>query len=372
MRPATALELKVGLLIVAGLVATVVMVLVSDRLHFEHYYRIKAYLLDAGGLRRQSPVTLSGIRIGEVESLATVDDPRGNIEVILKVNDQYRLPAGAKLTISSSGIFGDSYLAFAVGRDQNGPLLPTDGSAAVVAAPGFFDSAGQQAQKILAGASDLLGPETRDDIRRLIRSAADLAEAGGKLAQHVDAQNQRLAETLASVKALSDELRQTAKDLSAKGDAALVRLDHTLATVDERADQLGAKAADSLGKLDATLARGDQVLAANGEELGKTLASLRQLSERCARIADSLAGGDGVIGQLLMNRDLAKDLNNTAVDLSRTAAYLADHPEALVFGASKEDAAAEHAKREREKVRRAFNENYGGIPLQTQPAPAPR
>jgi len=208
-------------------------------------------------------------------------------------------------------------------------------------------------------------------MKRLIKNAADMAEAGSKLAQHVDAESQQLAETLASVKALSDELRQTAKELGTKGDAVLDRLDHTLKTVDERADQLGTKAAESLGKLDATLARGDQVLASNGEELGKTLASLHQLSERCTRIADSIANGDGLLGQLLVNRDLAKDLNNTAIDLSRTASYIADHPEALVFGQSKEDSAAEHARREREKVRRAFNGNYGGIPLQVQPQPAP-
>ncbi|MBA3938198.1 MAG: MCE family protein, partial [Planctomycetes bacterium] len=79
MRPVSQLEMRVGLLIVAGLVATVVMILAADHLHFERVYRVSAIVVDAGGLRAHSPVTLSGIRIGEVESLATISDPRGSV-----------------------------------------------------------------------------------------------------------------------------------------------------------------------------------------------------------------------------------------------------------------------------------------------------
>ena len=373
MRSVPELEIKVGLLIIAGLVATIVMVLLSDRLHFEHNYHVKAFLPDAGGLRAHSPVTLSGIRIGEVERLSTVEDPRGNVMVMLKVNQEYRLPVGAKLTIASSGIFGDSYLAFAGTHDPRGQLLPLDGSAEVVANPGFFDTASLQAQKILEGASDLLGSDNRQEVKRLVKNAADLAESASRVARAAEAQTQSLADTLTHIRALSDQLHEDVATLSRSSEQVMTHLDHLLATVETRADQIGSKATDSLAKVDSLVAHSDQLIVGNSDELTKTLAALRQLVERGAHIADAISNGDGVVGQLLLSRDLAKDLNSTAVDLSRAAAFLTAHPESLVFGMSKEQSAAEHERREREKVRRAFDGNYGGIPLvvSTPSAPAP-
>ncbi len=373
MRSATALEIKVGLLIIAGLASTLILVLLSGRIHFEHNYQVRAYLPDAGGLRAHSPVTLSGIRIGEVERLSTVEDARGSVVVWLKISQEYRLPVGTKLTIASSGIFGDSYMAFAGTHDPKGGLLPMDGSAEVVANPGFFDTASLQAQKILEGASDLLGADNRSEIRRLVTSAADLAVAATTLARAAEGQAAALGETLVRVRALSDQLKEEIAKLGKGSEQVLQRLDATLVTVGGRADQLGTHAGESLTHIDALVERSDHFLAGNAEELTRTLSAVRVLAERGAHIAQTLSAGDGVLGQLLVSRDLAKDLNSTAVDLSRAAAFIAEHPEALVFGASKEESAAEHARREREKVRRAYNENYGGIPLVVAaPAAAPR
>ena len=95
------------------------------------------------------------------------------------------------------------------------------------------------------------------------------------------------------------------------------------------------------------------------------------MSERVQRIAQLLESGEGVLGQLLTNRDLAKDLNNAAVDLSRTATFLSEHPEALVWGTEARDAAVLRERREREKQRRAFHEVYGGVPLQVAPSGNP-
>src|SRR5258708_3712649 len=119
------LEFKVGILIVAGLAATVILILVSDRISFERYYKVTAYLDNAGGLRVGSPVTLSGIRVGDVETIATAKDPRGTIRVVMSVGQSHPLPADYTLQISTSGIFGDSFMAFSGGSDPKAGALPT-------------------------------------------------------------------------------------------------------------------------------------------------------------------------------------------------------------------------------------------------------
>jgi phospholipid/cholesterol/gamma-HCH transport system substrate-binding protein len=370
MRPASTLELKVGMLIVGGLIATVALVLVTDRISFDRYYQVNAYLADAAGLRPNSPVTLSGIRIGEVENLIPVNDPRGNILVRIKVNQRHLIPADATLTISSSGIFGDSYLAFTGSSDVNTRTLGMDGKAEVKASRGFFDKASQQAENILAGASDLLGGETSHDIKRLVKNAADLAAAGVRLADGLEVQGKELGATLASVRALSDELRATTRTLGERAQSTMQHVEGALATIEKQGDALGARAGATLDRIDALAEHGGKAVDGTASEVASTLAGMRTLSERLNRIATALDNGEGVAGQLLRNRELARELNNTAIDLSRTAAYVADHPEALVFGASKEDAAAQRARREREKERRAFHEGFGGIPLQVAPPAA--
>jgi phospholipid/cholesterol/gamma-HCH transport system substrate-binding protein len=372
MRPTSVLEMKVGLLMLVGIAAIVTLVMMTDRIQFDRFYTVKAYMVDAAGLRANSPVTLDGIRVGEVVYLNAVSDPRGNIQVILRINERTKIPSDAKLTIASSGIFGDSFLAFSGASDAKAPLLAQDGSAEVQAARGFFDKASQQAENILSGVSDLLDEQFRNDMKRLMHNAANMAESSNNLVKNVDAQTVTLKETLQSIKELSDTLKTT-----------VVQVDNRLATTLTKVDGLADKTTSQIQvvsqQAEKTLATINQVGAQAGEavvaltpEISRTLITARQLAERIDRIALALENGEGVAGQLLVNRPLAEDLNHMAIDLSRTASVIADHPEVLVFGMSQEQNAAQQQRREREKQRRAFQEGYhSGIPLTVEPAAVP-
>src|SRR3954469_6139720 len=100
MRPSQRLEIKVGLLIIAGVVALVTMVMMSDKVSFERYYRVAAYMKDAGGLRLKSPVTLSGIGVGHVDHISQATNPRGPIRVDLKILNGIRIPSDAELELA--------------------------------------------------------------------------------------------------------------------------------------------------------------------------------------------------------------------------------------------------------------------------------
>ncbi len=372
MRPTSKLELKVGMLIVGGIIATVAMILLTDRVRFDRYYTMRAYLSDAAGLRQGSPVTLDGLRIGEVESFTVVGDPRGNVQVKMRLQEKHPIPRDSKLSLANSGIFGDTFMAFSGASDPKSPLLPVDGTAEIQASRGFLDKAGQQAEVILAGVSDLLAGDTRSDIKRLIKGAADLAESGKRLADNLDSQNKAISETLASVKGLSDDLRVTVAQLQTRLDGTLQRVDGLVTTLDTQSTTLGARAAGTIQRVDLLVDQANVIVKEAGPELTQTLVAAKIMSQRIQRIAEALAAGEGVAGQLLVNRQLAQDLNNTAIDLSRTAAVIADHPETLVFGMSAKETAAQQARREREKQRRSFQEGFStGIPVVVPESPAP-
>jgi ABC-type transporter Mla subunit MlaD len=298
-------------------------------------------------------VTLAGIRIGEVERLEPVRDQRGAIRVRLKINDRYPLPANVSLTIGSSGIFGDSYLAFSANGQPSTATLAMDGSAEVVAGRGFFETASQKAEQILNSTNELLGPDMRAEYKRLVSNAADLAAAGTTLAKHIDEQNQRLADTLTAVQKLADELRTQTAPLATKVGSATEAVTNLAASIQKQSETLTPRIASTLDKLDGVATRGQAALATGSDDLHAALTAITTLTGRIDHIAANVETGQGVMGRLLMDQQLAHDLDNTAVDLSRTAALIADHPEALVFGTG-QDGDEQARRRAEEKQRRAL------------------
>ncbi len=92
------------------------------------------------------------------------------------------------------------------------------------------------------------------------------------------------------------------------------------------------------------------------------LLAVSEISRRGSDLLAGLQAGQGVVGQLLVNQDLAKDLNDIAINLSLTAELVADRPEVLVFGNSNKNLIVLQARRERLRLRRAFQEGYYRTP----------
>ncbi len=71
----------------------------------------------ATALRSRGP----GITIGNVDAIEHSDDPQGAILVRARIKSHQSIPRNATLALSSSGIFGDSFLAF----ESHGSLAAT-------------------------------------------------------------------------------------------------------------------------------------------------------------------------------------------------------------------------------------------------------
>ena len=85
-------------------------------------------------------------------------------------------------------------------------------------------------------------------------------------------------------------------------------------------------------------------------------------SRRTSELVDGLRAGHGVVGQLLVDNELARDVNDIAINLSVASETIADHPESLIFGTDTRQLAALQARRERMRLRRAFSEGYYRTP----------
>ncbi|GDY12752.1 ABC transporter permease [Planctomycetota bacterium] len=371
------LEIRVGLLVVAGLAAAMTMILLSDRISFERDYAVAVYLQDAGGLRERSPVTLAGLRIGEVVKVEPVRDSRGPIRAHITISSKYPLPGDSSVVLATSGIFGDSSLAFSVPavRRSDAGALPMDGTAELAAGASFLDTIGTQAKGIAAAVEDILAENTRKDLKRLIASAADLAGEASALAKGLNEQQAKIGETLDAVKLAVERLSTTADTLAKRVDGVAAQAESAIKDAGKAVSDLSARGTKTLEKLDGTLTKVDGLVAtvdggltAELADVQKTTASLRTLLDRVAAIAAVIQSGQGLIGQLLANPQMTGDVHRLLIDAKAAAAVIADHPSSVVWGLDDDQAAAAKAERDRELVRRA---HANGFPApDAEPAPA--
>ncbi len=375
MRPITALEVKVGVLVLAGAIATITMVLTADKFSIERRYKITSYLNDAGGLRLESPVTLSGIAIGKVvavEGVAPGVEAPGRIRAVLAITEGIALPKDVEAKLSSSGLFGDAFLALAAPAKSTGGIVPTDGSGQIIVGPGFMDEVQDQAKTIMAGVNDLLAPDSRADIKRLLKGAADLSQHSASIAARLDKQGERLDHVLENLDKITGDLAATAATLKERTGPLIEHIDHAVTTLDAKGTAVLDRAAGAAAQVETLASNLDKTLAATGPDITATAASLRDVAGKTAQVMGALAKGDGLLGQLMVNKELAASLQSMAVDLAAVAAKVADRPSVLVFDDPEHQTNVDKVKRDREKMRRAMLEGAAPAPAQAvSPTPAP-
>ena len=106
-------QLVVGGFLLFGLIAlmTTVFMLGADRALFKHYARLHAHFDQVQGLDRGSVVSLSGVAVGNIESIEFVSE-RKSLDVTMKVEDRFlsRIPTGSQVEIRTQGALGDKFI----------------------------------------------------------------------------------------------------------------------------------------------------------------------------------------------------------------------------------------------------------------------
>ncbi len=369
MKPSLGLEIKVGLLVILGFVGTMVMIMLADKLSFEHYYQISVYLDDAGGLRDGSPVTLSGITIGNVSAIEHAEDARGAILVHARIKSHEGIPRNATLALSSSGIFGDSYLAFE-SHGPSGGYLATDGSAAVTASPGFLSQASAEAKGILHNVAGLLDQSSSQDIRRLIHRAADLASAGADVAKTLADQDKRIASMLDDLHAVAGDLRAATKDLSARVGTLSDHLDATLTGANGHLKDVNEHLDATLAKVDGLVDSASAIVSGRHQDIDLLIHQMAMAATHAAAVLRAVDSGQGVLGRLVFSRDLAHEVDALAADLTVAAQILSQHPSSLVWGESSKEKAQAEQERNHLLMQGAFHQDFGEHPDQAAPPPS--
>lgn len=281
-------EVWVGLFVVVGIVATVVLLAVmTDAALFRGRYIVTTTVPNAGGIRKGDPVQMRGVNIGRIIGFGI-----GQKDVVmrLEIEGEYAIPKDSRVEVKASGLLGGMVAEVIPGtsaeRARRGDKLP--GTSGI----GLFDkmdSLAVEADKVAVKVQHLLSDETVKDLqggasgaRKSLESLqAILQEQRGEL-RKLSASLRRSAEGLEKV-TTGPELDRTVKRV----DRLVERLDGTLDTLDRSSKSVESilarmdRGEGTLGKLstDDTLYKNASEATANlnkaTQELNKLLADFQ-------------------------------------------------------------------------------------------------
>lgn len=123
-----ALEIGVGLFLLAGLLALLLLALRVSGLTLgaaQDTYKVHAYFDNIAGLTVRAKVTMAGVTIGKVTAI-DLDRDRyaGRVTFELR-NDVNNLPVDSTASILTAGLLGEKYIGISVGGDEE---VLTEGS----------------------------------------------------------------------------------------------------------------------------------------------------------------------------------------------------------------------------------------------------
>lgn len=115
------IEVWVGLFMLCSIIAVLILALKVSGLSNSigsNGYTITADFDNIGGLKVRSPVTLAGVRIGQVSAIK-LDSARFKAIVTMQLDaNQQQLPADTSASIQTQGLLGANYISLRPGFDQ--------------------------------------------------------------------------------------------------------------------------------------------------------------------------------------------------------------------------------------------------------------
>lgn len=119
MQPSPVRDLLVGLFVLAGLGALGYLTFQIGGLSWKRQGGLTVYAAfdDVGGLKQRSPVSISGVKVGEVSGVEL--DELLRARVVLELDGNLEVPVDSAARILTSGVLGDQFVALEPGAEED-------------------------------------------------------------------------------------------------------------------------------------------------------------------------------------------------------------------------------------------------------------
>ena len=184
-------ETMVGVFLFLGLamLGTIILLFGNIGDFFKKRYEIKVNFTEASGIIKGSTVRLRGAKIGQVAEKPKLVDG-SMIQVILAIDEDYRIEKGASMKISQASLLGDKEILItppAMGTEE----FVEPGEVVMGAGPGGLDLLQSEAE-LIAGSTREVIKEAQKALQKIEESVDEVKMVASKLATTMDKVNEQV------------------------------------------------------------------------------------------------------------------------------------------------------------------------------------
>ncbi len=302
------------MVVVTAIITGILVALFGELPAFKETYILRIKFPEAPGVTPDTPVRKSGILIGRVVEHEFADD--GGVIVTARLNRDVPLKQNEVCRIKGS-LLGDAVLEFVPSGDPRRPDAPVDpgelqqGIVAADPLDVMNDFRGEFSQAIasVVRSSDRVG-QTAESVNRLLsrneEKIDDIVSNADETLSTIkttfenankmigdDASREQLAKAIQQMPDLMTETRQVVGRLN----DTITLVDNNLRNIEDLTEPLSERGPQIVARVDQTLARLDDVVI------------------EVQAFSRSLRNREGTLGQLIHNRELYDNLNQTVVNI---------------------------------------------------------
>jgi len=272
--------------LIVGITAICATVILISGLIFLKEFRFNRDMFDisilfdnASGLKEGDAVMVSGVKTGVVKSISL---QQGGVRIDLRLQPDVRLYQDASFIVTSSGLVGMKYVEVNPGRSSQ----PLDVSGPI---QGKHQ---HDAFEVVAMMGALIS-----EMRQLVDKIDQCVTEDGLLGV--------MSQTLTEARALMSTIRTVVDEN--RGD-----LHEAVRDFQSTSKAMKHLVEDNRAAIDTTVAR----FRASSERFDTTLLQLEEMSSSLQGLTNRIDLGDGTLGQLINNRELYDDLQNTTREIN--------------------------------------------------------
>ncbi|MBI4530337.1 MAG: MCE family protein [Candidatus Latescibacteria bacterium] len=285
-------ELTVGIVVFIALVLfTVGLIAFGDYEIRAKKYIVRVLFSSVEGLQRGDPVTLAGVKVGNVKALSFYEQNR-RVLVDITVRSELQIPDDSHAYVVPVGMMGEKAIHLRLGDHQTmihpGDIIQggvvTDLAQLTASAAPIMN----ELQDILERIRELLDQQTEMDIRESLKNMGEMTTGMRKI----------VTNDLHNVGKVMEDVEGVASNLRDLSEGKKARIDTVLAHVEETSRKL------------TTLTE-----------------SLTTTSESLGRVAERLNRGEGTLGKLLVDDGLYERVERVVSRVDSLTQDIKAHPE---------------------------------------------
>jgi phospholipid/cholesterol/gamma-HCH transport system substrate-binding protein len=327
-------ETKVGIMVGVGVVIFLVLITGFGGFRIgERGYEITATFNYVGGLDLNAPVRLAGMEIGEVRDMEIKD---GKVHVTLYLRPDARLREDSSITINSIGLIGEKYIEISMGDPTK--QLVCEGAVIEGTDPVSISEVLTKAERITLKISEVVETLDRvlagrglkervesilthlntfsstmeeiavenkarvsDTIEGIVKTMDDLSRVSERIEGAISSLDNVIEENKEDINKASENFRLASEELRETTAGLKRRLFETTTDLKHIVEKWNSVTTSGEKKLDTTL----NELHKATEDLRSSLSSLKDLME-------DIEAGQGTLGRLLKDDEMAKDIQDAA------------------------------------------------------------